>query len=361
MAGRRPAFPSRPTDFTSNPDKPSSRWSMRSAAAVTCCSAATTPRRALSRPWRRRRVGGHGDSCARQARARSPSMSCSYCTGSSPSGTTGVVGRPDERDHRHPLCPPSPARVVRPHPRAALRAGPALRPSGSGCMIDAWLCRGNVNKNIARVRRAFKWGVAEGAGAVARAARPPIGCRVAARAVGGPRWSRSSPCPTPSSTQCCPSVSRPVKAMIELQRLTGMRPGEVGTMRACDIDTTGKVWLYRPATHKSMHRGKGRTVPLVSEGGGGCEGVPDASSSMPSCSRRSWAGRAICGMVRGPQVARPAESARSSESSPSPAHRVTTTAPRAIAARSCTAACGPARRRGTRTSCGTRSRPRSGR
>jgi integrase len=50
--------------------------------------------------------------------------------------------------------------------------------------------------------------------------------------------------------------------MIQLQRLTGARPGEVCSMRACDIDMSGKVWLYRPAQHKTRHRGKERVIAL---------------------------------------------------------------------------------------------------
>ena len=37
-----------------------------------------------------------------------------------------------------------------------------------------------------------------------------------------------------------PHVPSVVAAMIQLQMLTGMRPGEVCAMRACDIDHTGK-------------------------------------------------------------------------------------------------------------------------
>jgi integrase len=50
--------------------------------------------------------------------------------------------------------------------------------------------------------------------------------------------------------------------MIELQRLTGMRPGEACSMRAGDIDTAGVVWMYRPARHKLAWRGRIRVVPL---------------------------------------------------------------------------------------------------
>src|SRR5262249_60611565 len=54
----------------------------------------------------------------------------------------------------------------------------------------------------------------------------------------------------------------PVRAMVELQLLTGMRSGEVCDMRACDLDTAGDVWLYRPAHHKSKAKGKERVVAL---------------------------------------------------------------------------------------------------
>ena len=33
-------------------------------------------------------------------------------------------------------------------------------------------------------------------------------------------------------------------------------------MRACDIDMSGAVWLYRPADHKTAHHGHGRTIAL---------------------------------------------------------------------------------------------------
>ena len=48
-----------------------------------------------------------------------------------------------------------------------------------------------------------------------------------------------------------PYVSRQVWAIVELQRLTGMRSGEIVIMRGCDLDTTGKLWLYRLESHKT--------------------------------------------------------------------------------------------------------------
>lgn len=57
-------------------------------------------------------------------------------------------------------------------------------------------------------------------------------------------------------------VLPPVAAMIRLQRLTGMRPGEVVIMRPCDIDRSAQTWVYRPGSHKTEHHGRARTIPL---------------------------------------------------------------------------------------------------
>jgi hypothetical protein len=57
-------------------------------------------------------------------------------------------------------------------------------------------------------------------------------------------------------------VSRPVWAMIELQRLAGMRPEEACLMRTIDINTSGSIWEYRPESHKTEHHGKDRIIPL---------------------------------------------------------------------------------------------------
>lgn len=57
-------------------------------------------------------------------------------------------------------------------------------------------------------------------------------------------------------------LPRVVADMARVQRLTGMRGGEVCSMRVSDIDRTGEVWLYRPAEHKTAHLGRGRLVPI---------------------------------------------------------------------------------------------------
>jgi integrase len=59
-----------------------------------------------------------------------------------------------------------------------------------------------------------------------------------------------------------PHLAPAIADMVRLQLATGMRSGEVVIMRACDLDMTGSVWLYKPAHHKMAHAGFGRVVPL---------------------------------------------------------------------------------------------------
>ena len=50
--------------------------------------------------------------------------------------------------------------------------------------------------------------------------------------------------------------------MIQLQRLTGMRPGEVTIMRGCDLDSSGRLWIYTPGFHKTEHHERDRVIYL---------------------------------------------------------------------------------------------------
>ena len=45
-----------------------------------------------------------------------------------------------------------------------------------------------------------------------------------------------------------------VAAMVRLQWLTGMRPGEVRMLRPCDIACDAGVWTYSPPVHKNQHK-----------------------------------------------------------------------------------------------------------
>lgn len=129
-------------------------------------------------------------------------------------------------------------------------------------MIAAGHSRGYINEQIARIKRAFKWGVENEL--VHSTVYPAL------QAVAGLRRGCSSaretdpvrPVPEEHITAVRPFVSKEVSAMIQLQLLTGMRPGEVRLMRGFEIDFTGNVWTYLPLTHKTEHHGRDRTVYL---------------------------------------------------------------------------------------------------
>lgn len=59
-----------------------------------------------------------------------------------------------------------------------------------------------------------------------------------------------------------PYVTPHVSAMIQVQRLTGMRPDDVVSMRPCDIDQSGDVWIYERRDHKNRWRGHRRLIPI---------------------------------------------------------------------------------------------------
>jgi integrase len=129
-------------------------------------------------------------------------------------------------------------------------------------MIDGGLSRKVINQHVGRVRRVFKWAVAE------ELVQEPI--YRALMAVEGLKAGRSDardtepvgPVPDEHVERVLPFLLRPVRGLVRVQRLTGMRPGEAARMRACDIDTTGEVWLYRPERHKTAWRGKQRVIPI---------------------------------------------------------------------------------------------------
>lgn len=129
-------------------------------------------------------------------------------------------------------------------------------------MIQDGLCRNTVNQRIGCVKRCFKWAVGE--------ELIPSSVFHGLQAVDGLRRGRSAaretepvkPVPDAHVDAVLPFLPPTVRAMVAVQRLTGMRSGEVCILRTRDLDRTGPVWLYRPATHKTAHHGHQRVVQV---------------------------------------------------------------------------------------------------
>ncbi len=144
----------------------------------------------------------------------------------------------------------------------AIAFGPSAWKAVRQAMIDAGLCRPEINRRMGRILRLFKWAVEN------ELVLPTV--VEALRCVPGLRRGRSEarepekiqPVPEPHIEAIRPRVAPQVWAMVQLQWLTGMRPGEVVLMRPCHISRSVGIWDYRPETHKTEHHGRERVILL---------------------------------------------------------------------------------------------------
>jgi integrase len=128
------------------------------------------------------------------------------------------------------------------------------------------LCRNEINRRVSLIKAMFKWGVSQ--------ELVPASCWQALLAVSGLRKGRteareSEPVgPVPEAIvertleHLCPTVI----AMVRLQLVTAMRPGELVTMKAGDLDMSGPIWEYRPGSHKTQHHDKTRLIMIGPRG-----------------------------------------------------------------------------------------------
>jgi integrase len=144
----------------------------------------------------------------------------------------------------------------------AAKFGPLAMRTVREDMIAAGLCRRTINTRIGRLKRVFRWGVSY-------ELLPPA-IYEALRAVPGLQRGRGEARDTDPVQPVAEEDVRatlaflpPVlAAVVNLQLLTGCRVSEALTMRGCDLNTTGSVWVYRPAKHKNRNRGIDRVIFL---------------------------------------------------------------------------------------------------
>jgi integrase len=127
-------------------------------------------------------------------------------------------------------------------------------------MVEAGYARTTVNYSVHRIRRMFRWGVEN--------ELLPASILQALEAVTALVKGKTNARETEPVGPVCdkvvnatlPHLPAVVADMVRFQRFTGCRPQEVCLIRPCDVDTSGDVWTYVPADHKTEHRGKRRTV-----------------------------------------------------------------------------------------------------
>jgi integrase len=127
-------------------------------------------------------------------------------------------------------------------------------------MIDTGKSRKYINKLMAVIPRIFKWAASEELlpGAVYGNLRTVEGLKKG-------RTTAEDHAPIEPVNDAVvdatlPNLPAVVADMVRFQRLTGARPGEVCQLRPMDVDRSGEVWEYRPASHKTEHHGKTRVI-----------------------------------------------------------------------------------------------------
>ena len=127
-------------------------------------------------------------------------------------------------------------------------------------MIESGLARKVINQRISKIRRVFRWAVSE--------ELIPPSVYQALAAVDGLKRGRTKaretkpvePVPENVVDATLRFLPKVVADMVQFQRLTGCRPGEVCSIRPCDVDRSQEIWLYRPQAHKTDHLGRERLI-----------------------------------------------------------------------------------------------------
>lgn len=145
---------------------------------------------------------------------------------------------------------------------AAAEFGPKALKVLRQVMIESGWTRKLINQRIGRVRRVFKWAASE--------ELIPVSVYQSLTTVTGLQAGRSKaketepirPVAEEDVRATLPFLRRGIRAMVQVQLLTGMRPGEVCALRPCDLDATNPIWLYRPLQFKTLHRDKSRVIVI---------------------------------------------------------------------------------------------------
>jgi len=142
----------------------------------------------------------------------------------------------------------------------AVEFGPLALRAVQQKLIQDRYARKTINHFVAVIRRLFRWATSQ--------ELIPVTTYQALTTVPGLKKGRSAalePAPirpvgdgvVDATLQHLPKVPAD---MVRFQRLTGCRPTELCGIRPIDVDRSGEVWLYRPASHKTSHRDLDRVV-----------------------------------------------------------------------------------------------------
>ena len=148
----------------------------------------------------------------------------------------------------------------------AAEFGPIAFKAFRQTLIERGLKRSTINHYLQHVISAFRF-------AVENEKLP----ETVYRSLNAVERLRKGRCEAPESQRVKPADAKivsktimhlpPVIAdMVRLQLVTAMRPAEVCDIRPKDVDRSGEVWIYTPASHKTEHHDRERIIPIGKEG-----------------------------------------------------------------------------------------------
>lgn len=143
--------------------------------------------------------------------------------------------------------------------------GPLLLQELRVAMLGKKWSRGVINRRVRHLQRMFRWAVGQELVDDRTAARLAAVAALRRGEQGAKEGRRIRPVSEAYIEAVREHVAPEVWAIIQLQLRTGARAGELLAMRPRDLDTTGKVWLFNCAEHKTAHHGHERTIFLGPE------------------------------------------------------------------------------------------------
>ena len=140
--------------------------------------------------------------------------------------------------------------------------GPMMLKAVRQKYVEAGWVRDTCNKGVKRIRTIFKWGVENEMVAPATLQ----GLQAVAPLLAGRTVAKDNPGRLPATDEQIkavkPHVSQLVKDLIDVQRFTGARAGELLLLTPEKLDATGKVWLFHVDGHKTEHHGHTRVIAI---------------------------------------------------------------------------------------------------
>lgn len=144
----------------------------------------------------------------------------------------------------------------------AIEFGPVAFKTLRAELLEQDLCISTIRHRLSKLLRLFRWAVENELlpGDAYHRLKAVAPLRPGRDGVRAP--TKVKPVPDEHVDAVLPYLPPTVRAMVDLQRLTGMRPGEVVSMTMGQIERAGELWIYKPEKHKNAAIGKEREIIL---------------------------------------------------------------------------------------------------